>query len=101
MNQLNNKMDFKEIVNFLKNINQDVDEFAYGDFPKELGEIKEVYSQGGSDRGSDWERVYHFINHDVFISFSGYYSSYNGVDFDGWDDVNEVRPKEKTITVYE
>ncbi len=94
-------MNFEEIINVLTKISEEVSEFAYGDFPEELGKVQTVYSNGGEDRGSDWIRVYHFIDHNVYISFSGYYSSYNGTDFEGWDDVTEVFPKQKTITVYE
>jgi len=32
---------------------------------------------------------------------TGWYASHNGTDFDGWSDVKEVKPKEKTITIYE
>lgn len=95
-------MNFKEIINFLKTCNEEVDDFAYGEFPDELGKIEQVFSKGGESKGEDWERVYHFIEYNIYISFSGFYSSYNGVDFNsGWDDVVEVTPKEKTITVYE
>lgn len=94
-------MNFEEIIKNLKATKQDISDFAYGDFPVELGVSKKVFSKGGEDEGSSWERVYQFIDHNVFISFSGFYSSYNGVDFDGWENVNEVTPQEKTITVYE
>jgi len=62
---------------------------------------EEVEQYGGEGQGSTWYSVKYFPNHDVYIRVDGYYSSYNGTDFDGWDDCTEVRPKEKTITVYE
>lgn len=51
--------------------------------------------------GSNWFSVKHFIDHDVYIKVSGFYTSYNGCDFDGWEDCSEVFPQQKTITVYE
>lgn len=65
-----------------------------------LGEIEEVEQYGGEDMGSEYYVVQYFKDHDVYIRTDGYYSSYNGTD---WEDGYgcEVRPKEKTITVYE
>lgn len=58
--------------------------------------------KGGSDKGSDYRRVFHFVDHDVYIEISGFYSSYSGTEFDGgWEDcAREVRPQQETITVY-
>ena len=96
---------YNEILEVLKSKIEDVREFAYEDYDKEeteLGEIKQVDSHGGEDEGSDWYRVFHFVEHDVYIKVQGWYSSYNGTDFsDGWDCCSEVSPQEKTITVYE
>lgn len=65
-----------------------------------LGRVVEVEQHGGEDQGSYWYSVKHFIDHDVYIKITGYYSSYNGTDFyDGYG--CEVRPTEKTITVFE
>lgn len=64
-----------------------------------LGKIKEIEQKGGEDQGSEWHIVLYFVDHDVYIKVNGYYSSYDGVDFDDYG--KEVRPKEKTITVYE
>jgi hypothetical protein len=67
-----------------------------------LGNVVAVDSTGGEDRGSDWSRVLHFTDHDIYIKISGYYSSDHGTDFEDWQDaVKEVRPKQQTITVYE
>jgi len=96
-------MKAEEIIAELKKQNEDVSEWAYGDFPKELGETQEVFSKGGEGEGEDWQRVYFFKEHNVYLKFKGFYSSYNGTDFDnGFDEHCEiVVPKEKTITVYE
>lgn len=65
-----------------------------------LGEIKEVDSYGGEGQGETWYTIKHFVDHDVYIRTDGFYSSYNGTDFyDGWGE--EVKPVQKTVTVYE
>lgn len=65
-----------------------------------LGKIKEIDQYGGEDQGSTWYTVKYFVDHDVYIRTDGYYSSYNGTDFDqGFG--REVKPTQKTITVYE
>lgn len=70
-----------------------------------LGKVQQIYQEGGSDQGSRWESVMHFIDQNVYIKVCGYYSSYEGVDFgsDLWDSTVffEVFPKQKTITIYE
>ena len=80
-----------------------VEEFGCGDFAHEeleLGEIKVVDEYGGEGQGETWFCVFHFKDHDVYIRVNGFYSSYCGVEFyDGYG--HEVKPIEKTITVYE
>ena len=45
--------------------------------------------------------TYCIKDHDIYIKVTGYYSSYNGTDFDsGWDCCTEVRPAKKEVTVY-
>lgn len=62
---------------------------------------EEVDSYGGEGQGETWYTVKYFRDHDVYIRVDGYYTSYNGVEFDkGWDACKEVRPRKKTITVY-
>lgn len=69
-----------------------------------LGKIeeKEDGAQGGCDQGSHYERVFHFVDHDVYLKITGYYQSYDGVTFDGGFEncASEVRPQQETITVY-
>lgn len=81
------------------------DLYGEEDFEKlGLGKIeeKEDGAQGGCDKGSHYERVYHFVDHDVYMKITGYYQSYDGVTFDGSfeDCATEVRPQQETITVY-
>ena len=62
---------------------------------------EEIEQVGGEDEGSHWHSVKYFPDHDVYICVTGYYSSYNGTDFyDEWGCCTEVRPQQKTITVY-
>ena len=94
-------MTAKEIIAVLEK-NMSVSEFAYDDFDSVelgLGEYEEVDQHGGEDEGSDWWSVKYFKDHDVYIKVSGFYSSYSGTEFEGYG--FEVKPKEKTITVYE
>ncbi len=51
-------------------------------------------------QGDTCYTVKHFVDHDVYIRTDGFYSSYNGTDFD-YGFGKEVKPKEKVITVYE
>lgn len=98
------KKSYDEILEVLKEKIYSVSDFAYEDYDKEdlgLGEIVEVHQEGGGEQGSHWESVKHFKDHDVYIKVSGYYSSYNGTDFDSWGDCSHVTPQEKVITVYE
>ena len=66
-----------------------------------FGKMVEVDSYGGEGQGDTWYSVKHFVDHDVYIRVNGYYTSYEGTSFDGgWACCSEVKPVEKTITVY-
>ena len=43
-------------------------------------------------------KVFHFIDHDIYVQLKGVYSSYSGIQFES---IKEVKPITKTITVYE
>lgn len=83
----------------------DVGTLAYEDFDGDelgIGPYKVVQSTGGCDKGSDWSRIFHFIEHNIYVKVTGYYQSHHGTDFGGWDEeVSLVEPQEKIITVYE
>lgn len=110
MNQ--SKLSFAEIIELLKAY---YGEDGYNDFAYEYGEItpeeakeynipayKEVDQRGGEGEGDDWWSVKYFPEHDIYIRIVGHYQSHHGLDiYDGWDACREVKPKEKTITVYE
>lgn len=97
-----NKLTAKEILEIVETNGVSEAEFAWGDFDltEELGEWREVVKYGGEDQGSTWYSIKHFKDHDIYIRTDGYYQSYSGVEFDqGYGE--EVRPKEKVVTVYE
>lgn len=96
-------MNYNEILEVLKSKLNSVDDFAYEEFElPELGDYTVAAKYGGGGKGETWYKVFHFTKHDVYIRVDGYYTSYNGTDFyDGWDSCSEVRPVQKTITVYE
>ncbi len=67
-----------------------------------LGKVEEVDSYGGEDCGSTYYSIKHFVDHDVYLRVDGWYQSHYGTDFGDWDDaVKEVKPKVKTVTVFE
>lgn len=52
---------------------------------------------GGSGLGEEYWTVFYFPKLDIYIKFDGYYQSYEGSTF---QQSYEVKPEEKTITVY-
>jgi hypothetical protein len=80
------------------------EDFDYKLLESLLGKWTEIHVSGGCDKGSDWVRVYYFQDHDVYIELNGYYTSYDGVNFnqETWvgSDVREVRPFEVIQTIY-
>jgi hypothetical protein len=94
---MSQKLTFNEVVEHLNNTTT-ISDFAYiarygKTIIEGLGEVKEVDSYGGEDKGSDWYTVKHFIDHDVYIRIDAYYSSYDGTDFDN-SEYEEVFPTE-------
>lgn len=69
------------------------------DIQKEWG-FTVVEDFGGEGLGDTVRVVVHFPEDDLYFKSEGSYASYDGSD---WSDADweEVRPKEKTITVYE
>lgn len=67
---------------------------------EEFGLAPIVHEEGDREGGGNYSCVVrHFTEHDVYIEVTGYYSSYNGTDWDGGFEI--VRPVEKTGVVYE
>jgi len=77
------------------------EEFELAGSPKSvLGEWTEIEQYGGEDQGSTWFSIKHFVDHGVYIKTDGYYASHHGTDFDdGYGE--EVKPVQKTVTVFE
>lgn len=75
--------------------------FAYKmDETEELGKAPIVDEKGDCEGGGDFSMVVrYFENFGIYIRETGYYSSYNGTDWN--NDFEEVKPVQKTITVYE
>lgn len=99
------KLSYSEIKKILIDKIESEADFAWESYDREalgLGEIIEVHQEGGEGEGDHWESVKYFKDHDVYIKATGHYQSHNGTDFYGWGEtLSEVKPKEKTIIVYE
>ncbi len=105
------KMTAEEIIEYFTTKEWEVENLAYledYDLAREqlindLGKIECcIYSTGGENAGSNWSVVHYFVDHNIYLRIDGYYQSHYGCTFDDWDTaVYEVRPQEKTITVYE
>ena len=102
--------DFKQLVTEYLNGNREVcKELMYeGGYDEDWEsdelpfEYKSVDSYGGEDQGSDFYSVILIRNPDnhdeqYHIKFRGWYTSYDGAEYDNW---SFVEPKQKTITVY-
>lgn len=71
-----------------------------GEFKEEfakLGKFEMVEDFGGEGQGDDYYKVYHFIDHDVYIQFQGWYASHAGSEY---EEMYEVRPEQVTKTEY-
>lgn len=101
--------DFKQQVTDYLNDNPTIcEELMYEgvyakDWTKEdIFEYKDADSYGGEGQGEDYWTVILIrnpSNHDeqYCIKLQGWYSSYDGAEFEGW---SFVEPKQRTITVY-
>lgn len=94
----------QEIIDIIKSLH-DIRDFAYDEVDYEelgLGEVEEVDQTGGMDKGSNWSSTKYFKNHDIYIKVRGFYSSYDGTEFDSWiSSVFEVYPKTTTKIIFE
>ena len=66
-------------------------------------EFRTVDAYGGEGQGDTYYTVIEVRSNPdsdetLMVKFDGWYSSYDGADYTGW---RFVKPKEKTITVYE
>jgi hypothetical protein len=93
----------ERLEEFFGNSEGGISKYAFNNFLDSelgLGEIKEVEQVGGEGEGDNWWVVKHFVEYDVYIKTNAFYSSYNGTDF-YYGFGEEVKPKEKSIVVYE
>lgn len=68
-------------------------------FEEKLGKIDECYAEGGNEGEGDYvERVHHYLDHGVYIRFTGFYSSDNGTEWER--EAEEVEPREVVVTQY-
>lgn len=96
-------MNSQELIEKLKTLYESVGSFAFAtDTYIEDIRFEEVEQIGGEGQGDLWYSVKYFPHYDIYLKVKGFYESYSGVDFyDGWDCIKEVKPKERTIIVYE
>ena len=91
-----------ELIEKIKKLTCDNESFfAYEmDETEELGKAPIVDEEGDCEGGGDYSMVIrYFENFGIYIKETGYYSSYHGTDWN--NDFEEVKPVQKTITVYE
>lgn len=99
-------MDYDKIVAKLKELEIDEEDFDYmsqeqtAKLVDACGPFVQVASKGGEGQGEEYWLIYHFTAHNVYIKVSGFYTSYDGVDW-SYGGFSEVKPVEKTMTVYE
>jgi len=62
-----------------------------------FGKIELVDQHGGEGEGDSYWTIYHFVDHDVYIQFDGWYASYVGAEF---NEKFEVRPEQVMVTQY-
>jgi hypothetical protein len=60
-----------------------------------VGAFEVMQHYGGEDMGSNYFNIIHFKEHNVYIKFGTYYSSYDELDWDDAD-IKQVFPKEVT-----
>ncbi len=68
------------------------------DLFKRLGKFEVKQQHGGEGEGDKYWIVYHFIDHDIYIKFYGWYASYHGAEY---QDMYEVKPVEVTVIEYQ
>ncbi len=94
-------MNGQEIIEKLNEVSNKSD-FWWKDLDEEVfGKADIIDEEGGYGGGGEYaHRVRFFEDHNVYIKLEGFYSSYNGTDYDD-NDYEEVKPVERTVTFYE
>lgn len=109
---MNRKEAFKKLAEVIENHGSDDyqnlgSQFMYEDISEELfagTEYEELFkgmevedTYGGEGQGEDYYVVWYFPKVDVHIKFYGYYQSYHGSEYEGFE---HVEPEEVLITIY-
>lgn len=82
----------------------DLNSFVNSKFADEIARIGKLELVQDNDRDLEGygavhvKKVFHFIDHDVYVQLKGHWSSYSGCQFES---CKEVKPVTKTITCYE
>lgn len=71
--------------------------YDFDNFINIIYESELIDSKGGSEEGSHYERTYSFPNAFMYITFIGYYISYEGVTY---ENMQETEPVQVTYTEY-
>ena len=98
-------MNFRQIIESLSELQITPEDFSKERYTNHevtsaVGRFTVVERSGGSVEGDDCSFVIQFIDHNVFVKITGYYDSYEGIDYSE-SEFLEVVPKEKIITTYE
>jgi hypothetical protein len=92
-------MNAQEIENLIIN-NGGVEKLVDGELDEIIPAYEIVDKKGDREGGGEYSmKVFHFKEANVFLKVTGFYSSYHGTDWN--EEIEEVKPVEKTVTVYE
>ena len=82
---------------YYSNIDEIEEEGEFKEEYRKLGRIETVEHFGGEGCGDDYYNVCHFVDHDVYIQFQGWYASHVGSEY---QDMFEVKPEQVTKIEY-
>jgi hypothetical protein len=99
-----NKLSYNDILDTIEKSTQftgiaSFPEYCEGSVPTRYEHIGAVQCVKESPQieDCDWWKVIHFVDHDVYIKFEGWYDSYDGMKVNEW---YEVEPFEETVISY-
>src|ERR1035437_10599719 len=95
-------MNYQELKTKIEEVieNTSLDEFVNEDFDKNLlPSFTIVHTEGDCEGGGEYsEKVFRFTEDNLYVKFTGFYTSYEGTDWDG--DFNQVFRFQKFIQSY-
>lgn len=90
-----------ELNTMIQNSDDDMSQYVGGNFPTDFGDVEEVFDgQQYGDDSSTYSTVWFFKKYNKYVATYYYHDSHNGDDYSDSEFV-EVKPVQKTITVYE